>query len=546
LDSDALTEKNGGNVTMTDDPTHEEPGRRDMLLQSAAIAVAAALTASAAQPASAQTQGAATAQAQPTVGARNPKPNVVFILSDNVGFGDLGSYGGGELRGAPTPRIDQLAREGLRLTQFLVEPACTPSRAALMTGQYSIRNGLSLVVIPGGENTLSADAFTMGDMFHGLGYATAIFGKWHLGQDPQSLPTAHGFDEYYGIPPGWSWDSCIYVDAMMVVQTMGAPRDVLIARGPQIVEGRLGEPLHNVKAFTQEVRAEIDNELTDKSIDFIKRQRAAGKPFFLYLPFSMGHYPSLPSKEFAGKSRIGNYGDKLMEGDYHVGRILDTLKDLGIDNDTIVIFASDNGPSATGARELGNLGTPDFGNMGPFRGELGDVTEGSIRTVALVRWPGQVPANTSSYAMFSIMDFLPTLAGIVGGKMPTDRPIDGVDQSELLFGRSAVGHREHLLSFIGAELAAARWKQFRAYFTDMRPTGEGTQRVGGLGSSDSPMAGYPKLFNIEADPHEDLNVVNLFPWVADPILGAIEEYERSVREHPNPPAPNMTRFRAAG
>src|SRR5215469_6830272 len=152
------------------------------------------------------------------------KPNVVFILADNVGYGDLGPYGGGELRGAPTPRIDQLAREGLRLTQFLVEPACTPSRAALMTGQYSIRNGLSLVVIPGGQNTLSADAFTMGDMFHGLGYATAIFGKWHLGQDPQSLPTAHGFDEYYGIPPGWSWDSCIYVDGMMVVQTMGVPR----------------------------------------------------------------------------------------------------------------------------------------------------------------------------------------------------------------------------------------------------------------------------------------------------------------------------------
>lgn len=128
------------------------------------------------------------------------RPNVVFILADNVGYGDLGSYGGGELRGAPTPRLDQLAREGMRLTQFLVEPACTPSRAALMTGQYSIRNGLSLIAIEGSPYTLPASAFTMGQLFKAAGYATAIFGKWHLGSEPQSLPTAHGFDEFYGIP----------------------------------------------------------------------------------------------------------------------------------------------------------------------------------------------------------------------------------------------------------------------------------------------------------------------------------------------------------
>jgi len=134
-------------------------------------------------------------------GETGTRPNVVFILADNVGYGDLGCYGGGELRGAPTPRLDQLAKEGLRLTQYLVEPACTPSRAALMTGRYSPREGLSLVIIPGTENTLSAHAYTMGDMFHELGYATAIFGKWHLGSEPQSLPTAHGFDEFYGIPP---------------------------------------------------------------------------------------------------------------------------------------------------------------------------------------------------------------------------------------------------------------------------------------------------------------------------------------------------------
>ena len=156
--------------------------------------------------------------------AQQNKPNVVFILLDNVGYGDLGPYGGGELRGAPTPRIDQLAREGLRLTQFLVEPACTPSRAALMTGQYSIRSGLSLIILPGSPNTLPGKAITMAQMFKDVGYATAIYGKWHLGKDPQSLPTAHGFDEFYGIPPDESWDSATYVSTIELTHSIKACR----------------------------------------------------------------------------------------------------------------------------------------------------------------------------------------------------------------------------------------------------------------------------------------------------------------------------------
>jgi arylsulfatase len=436
--------------------------------------------------------------------AGDKKPNVVFILADNVGYGDLGSYGGGELRGTPTPRLDQLAREGVRLTQFLVEPACTPSRAALMTGQYSIRNGLSLIAVEGSPYTLSKRAFTMGDMFKREGYATAIFGKWHLGSARQSLPTAHGFDEFYGIPPDISWDAATYVDTIELTHSIPAPPNVLLAKGPQIVEAVAGGPLRAVKPFTPEVRAEIDNELVAKSIEFMKRQSAAGKPFFLYLPFSMGHAPNLPSKQFAGKSRIGQYGDKLLEGDYHVGQIMDTLKELGVDDNTIVVFASDNGPYGEAAREFGNQGTPDMGNAGPFRGELGEVTEGSIRTCAIIRWTGQVKQNTSSYAMFSIMDFLPTFAHIVGAKMPTDRPIDGVDQTDVLLGKSEMGHRESLLSFIGADLVAVRWKQWRIYFTDIHPTGIGPQRQPGIFSASAPMAGYPKLYNIEMDPHEDL------------------------------------------
>ena len=340
-----------------------------------------------------------TVASTPAAAQQPQKPNVVFILADNVGYGDLGPYGGGELRGVATPNIDQLAREGLRLTQYLVEPSCTPSRAALMTGQYSIRNGLSLATVPGTPNTLSGKAYTMG-IFKDAGYATAIFGKWHLGIEAQSLPGAHGFDEFYGIPPDTSWDAAANVPEIVLSHSFGnIPEKDLIEKGPWMYQQKGNDPLQRVKPFTLEVRAEVDNELTDRSIAFIKQQQTAGKQFFLYLPFSMGHGPNFPSKQFAGKSRIGQYGDKMMEGDYHVGQVLDALKELKIEDNTLVVFASDNGPTGDYFKNWSALGAPDMGSPGPFRGSLGDATEGSIRTFAFIRWPGQVKPNTSSYAM---------------------------------------------------------------------------------------------------------------------------------------------------
>jgi len=215
--------------------------------------------------------------------AQQQKPNVVFILADNVGYGDLGSYGGGELRGAPTPRLDQLAREGLQLTQFLVEPACTPSRAALMTAQYSIRSGLSLIALEGTPYTLPARAFTMGQLFKDAGYATAIFGKWHLGSAPQSLPTAHGFDEFYGIPPDLTWDAATYVDTIELTKSIPEPPDVLLARGPQIVETTAGEPLRRVKPFTPQVRANTSTMswLTSRSTSCAGKRRRQSRSFFI-------------------------------------------------------------------------------------------------------------------------------------------------------------------------------------------------------------------------------------------------------------------------
>ena len=281
-----------------------------------------------------------------------------------------------------------------------------------------------------------------------------------------------------------------------------------------------------------------------KGIAFMKQQKAAGKPFFLYLPISVGHSPNYPAAQFKGKSRIGQYGDKIMEGDYHVGLIMDALKELGIDENTVLVLASDNGPSGQVSHEFGNQGTPDMGNSGPFRGELGEVTDGSVRTPCLIRWPGKIKPGTSSYAMFSIMDFFPTFASIVGGKVPTDRAIDGVDQTDVLLGKSESGKRDSLLSFIGPDLVAARWKQWRVYFVDIHASGFGPEKRPGFFSAMAPMAGYPQVYNIEMDPYETLNVAALFGWTAGPGLEVVEKYLETLKKYPNPPAANITQFRA--
>jgi arylsulfatase len=232
-----------------------------------------------------------------------------------------------------------------------------------------------------------------------------------------------------------------------------------------------------------------------------------------------------------------------MEGDALVGKMLDALKELGLERDTIVVFASDNGPQGEVVREFGG-DMQDMGSPGPYRGELGDASEGSIRTAALIRWPGQIRPR-SSYAMVSIMDFFPTLARLAGSKVPDDRPIDGVDQTDLLLGTSDTGRRDALLTFVGPELVAARWKQFRTYFADVAPGRSGwggTHLLPGTGSSAAPMNGYPKVFNIESDPREEHNIGALYEWVIGPTLKVVEDYKASLKRYPNPPAANITRF----
>ncbi|MEK6247233.1 MAG: sulfatase-like hydrolase/transferase, partial [Planctomycetales bacterium] len=277
------------------------------------------------------------------------------MMADNLGYGDVGVYGGGELRGAPTPRIDSLAREGLRLTQFLVEPGCTPSRAATMTCRYSIRAGLSLVIVPGTPNTLAAEEVTMAEVMKTVGYDTAYFGKWHLGSEPASLPHNQGFDEFYGIPN--TTDETLYIPTSTENQ---APLPDGFSE-PSIIRGTAGSNVERVKPYNFETRRQIDVELADMSVDFIKQHAGGDNPFFLFVAWTRPHYPNFTSPEFEGASRIGLYGDSLMELDHKRGRILDAIVNAVLNDETIVVFMIDNGPMRTNT-------WPDSGSAGPFRG----------------------------------------------------------------------------------------------------------------------------------------------------------------------------------
>ncbi len=455
------------------------------------------------------------------------KPNIVFMMADNLGYGDVGVYGGGELRGAPTPRIDQLAKQGLRLTQFLVEPGCTPSRAATMTARYSIRSGLSLVLVPGTPNTLAAEEVTMAETMKSVGYDTAYFGKWHLGTENKSMPHSQGFDTFYGIPN--TTDETLYIPT----STETHSRLPAGFAEPAILRASAGREVEKVKPYNYDTRRQIDVELADKSVKFIEQHADDDTPFFLFVAWTRPHYPNFTSPEFEGASRIGTYGDSLMELDHNTGRVLDAIDDAGLTEETIVVFMSDNGPMRTTT-------WPDSGATGPFRGELGDPLEGSIRTIGMIRWPGKISPGESN-EMFSTMDFMPTLASFVGAKMPDDRPIDGVDQSEFLLGKQEHSNREHLITFTGDQMQAIRWRQYRYYLVEVGASGPGASRQEGIAGTYRRLH-YPLIYNIEAVPREEFNINVHRGWMTGHAMSIIAEYKQSLVEHPNPPAPNLVDF----
>ena len=364
------------------------------------------------------------------------KPNVVLMLADNVGWGDIGAYGGGEIRGIPTPNIDRLASEGMQMSQFLVEPGCTPSRAGLMTGRCSTRVGLNTVIIGGTPNTLTAAEVTLAELFKEKDYATAYAGKWHLGMEEQSWPSRQGFDEYHvGVIE--TSDGTLYRDSM---ERSGMPASFVEKVVPRIYESDDKGNLKAVREYTVEYRHQVEGDIAKASVEFIKRQAKAKKPFFMMIGWTHSHYPSVSPPEFSGKSRIGPYGDAIMELDARTGEVLAAIEDAGVEDNTIVIWLSDNGATPVS-------GPPEYrgGNNGPFSGELGYAREGSIRVPGMIKWPGKIAPGKSN-EMVSIHDFFPTLASIIGVEIPNDRAIDGVDQSKFFLDKQKSSNREHLIT----------------------------------------------------------------------------------------------------
>jgi len=461
------------------------------------------------------------------------KPNVVLMLADNLGYGDVSSYNGGLRGGMRTPRIDHLASEGMRFTQFLVEPGCTPSRAGLLTGRYSVRSGLSLIIAPGGVNTLQPEEVTLGELFKSVGYGTTYIGKWHLDAESKSQPQNQGFDQWLVGFSGTS-DVVFYPETM---KEAAAPEALRKALEYWIVEAKgPGEP-ERLRLYDKEYRKQIEGDIAKASVDYIKQQSAARKPFFLMVGWTRPHFPNDVGQEFSGKSGVGKYGDSVVELDHRTGEVLDAIKEAGIENNTIVIFVSDNGPTTTG----GGNDELYAGDTGPFRGELGDAYEGSIRTVGMIKWPDRIKSSVSN-EMFAIHDFLPTLAEIIGAEVPTDRLIDGVDQSAFLLGKQDKSNRDHLLTFIGDRLVAVRWKQWRMYPVEFLGT-RGNPSTAGYVGTIRETAGYPQAYNIEADPKEEVNVIHTNGWLVAPYLQLVNQYLESLKEHPNPPAPNLTNIR---
>jgi arylsulfatase A-like enzyme len=432
------------------------------------------------------------------------RPNILFVHIDNLGMGELGCYGGGILRGADTVRLDRFASEGLQLLNFAPEAQCTPSRSALMTGRHPVRSGLARVQWPGVPGGLVAWEQTMGDILSAAGYATAVYGKWHIGDEPGRYPTDHGFDEWYGIPH--SYDECLWPDDPLY----DPDRDPMSF----VVEGAKGGPVENREQLTMEVRRNIDAEYLRRADVFIRRAVAADTPFYVYFNHSLLHFPTVPRDEFAGKSGVGEWADCLLELDGDFGTLLDLLDDLGIAEDTIVTFAGDNGADDC---------LPWRGTSGFFDGSYFTGMEGSLRTPCLIRWTGHVPAGQLSNEIVHITDMFTTLHGWAGCQIPTDRVIDGVDQRPFFTGEQDKSNRQGFLFWNGEQLYGIKWQNLKMSLVEQRNFFD-----------PAPPYANPRVTNLLVDPkeREPVEYPYMHTWVFFHFARLMAEFEDSVKREP--------------
>jgi arylsulfatase A len=416
-------------------------------------------------------------------------PNIVIIFADDLGYGDLGCYGNKDIE---TPNLDRMAREGVRFTDFYVaQPVCSASRAALLTGCYPNRIGILGALGPAAKHGISDQEKTLAEMLKPRGYATAIYGKWHLGHHPRFLPTRHGFDDYFGLP---------YSNDMGPQHPTAKFPDLPLIEGEKVV----GLNPDQTKLTTW---------YTERAVQFIEKNK--DRPFFLYLAHNMPHVPLHVSDKFKGKSKQGLYGDVIMEIDWSVGEVLSALKRHNQDERTLVIFTSDNGPWLSYGDHAGSAGSLREGKMTTW--------EGGVRMPCLMRWPGHIPARSVCREPAMTIDILPTLAKLIGADLPRQK-IDGLDIWPLISSQpGAKSPHQAYYFYWNNDLQAIRsnrWKLHlpHSYITLADKAGGKEGKPATYSQAKTPLA----LYDLEKDPKESKNVADQHPEIVSRLMELAE------------------------
>jgi arylsulfatase len=438
------------------------------------------------------------------------RPNILFFHVDNLGFGELSCYSGGAFRGATTDRIDGFAADGFRLTNYCPESQCTPTRSALLTGRHAIRSGTHSVPIgaPGGWGLVAWER-TLADVLGEAGYACAAYGKWHVGEGRGRWPTDHGFREWYGPPR-------TYDEALWPTDPWYDPERDPVSRMLEIKRG--DAEVTECEQLTLEARRDCDLEYLKRAEAFIRASVDAGEPFFVYFNHSLLHMPVIPREEFKGRSGSGDWADSLLELDADFGALLDLLDELSLAEDTLVVFAGDNGPEDV----LLWRGTPGYWEGSYFAGG-----EGNLRTPCIVRWPNRVRAGESSNEIMHVVDWFTTLVHAAGTAEPDDRAIDGVDQLDWLGGESQQSAREGYIYWMGPQMYGVKWRNFKLILVAQKYMQDAAAKLP-----------TPRLINLTTDPQEReaVPLPHLHTWVATHVNRIIGEFETSVRQEPPIPS----------
>jgi len=443
------------------------------------------------------------------------KPNVIIIFNDDQGYQDLGCYGSPDIK---TPRVDNLAKEGMRFTDFYVASSvCSASRAALLSGCYPQKVGVEGVFWPNTGNGFNPENVTIAEVLKDVGYSTAAVGKWHLGDQKKYLPTSQGFDSYYGIPysndmyPALDMaysENCLFREGYSVEKINEAFKNVTEGSQPKALKNKV--PLMKNEECIEFPcdQTTVTKRYTNEGISFIEKSVKEKKPFFLYLANTMPHIPIFTSEEFMGKSERGLYGDAIEEIDYNTGRILDKLKELGIKENTIVIFTSDNGPWLGVGKENEGSALPLFeGKFTSF--------DGGMRVPFIIRWPENIPAGTTCTDLAASIDLFPTLAKVTGAKLPA-KELDGKDIMDLLTAKEGAKtpHEYYFLIHNGEAVRSGDWKYHKKQFYTV--TDKSFQFEG------------PALYNLKEDIGESKNVIDQYPEIAQRLANALDKHLQKI------------------